>query len=135
MKPLRILVIDDDAAITVALALVLRARSHDVFTARDAATGLASFAAHRPDVLITDIILSGDLAIEMIEQIRRASSEVLIIAMSGGFDLGGASLLHRATAAGADVCLNKPFEMTELFEALEQRHAKATGPPDGLVRH
>lgn len=129
MIPTRVLVIDDDEAITVSLALVLRAKGYEVVTAPDAAAGLAQYHAHQPQIVISDIVMPGHLGFDTISAIRRASADVLIVAMSGSIEARGDRLLEHARAVGADGYLRKPFEMHELLEALarlpalhDQRH-------------
>lgn len=116
--PTRILVIDDDAAITVSLAVVLRAKGYEVVTAPDAATGLAQYHAHQPHIVISDIVMPGQLGFDTIGAIRQASRDVLIVAMSGSIEARAGRLLDHAHAVGADVYLHKPFEMDELLAAL-----------------
>lgn len=118
MTPTRILVIDDDVAITVSLAVVLRAKGYEVVTAPDGAAGLAQYHAHQPHIVISDIVMPGQLGFDTIDAIRQASRDVLIIAMSGSIEARAGRLLGQAHAAGADVYLHKPFEMDELLDAL-----------------
>lgn len=116
--PTRILVIDDDVAITASLAMVLRAKGYEVVTAPDGMSGLAQYRAHRPQIVISDIVMPGHLTFDAIGAIRRASPDVLIVAMSGSIEARGGRPLDQACTVGADLYLHKPFEMTELLDAL-----------------
>lgn len=116
---LRILVIDDDEAIRLSLSFLLNAKGFDVLFAEDAATGLAKFLEHSPDVVISDMIMPGSAGIETIGRIRSCNATIPIIAMSGSIEGGPASLLKRARNAGADYCLEKPFEGYDVLDILD----------------
>lgn len=118
VTPTRVLVIDDDVAITVSLAVVLRAKGYDVVTAGDGLTGLAQYRAHHPQIVISDIMMPGQVGIDTIDTIRRASADVRIVAMSGSIETRGSRLRDLACSAGADAYLHKPFELHELLDAL-----------------
>lgn len=54
----RILVIDDDADFVEYARIVLESASYQVLTAGDAASGLSIIRAERPDLVITDMMMS-----------------------------------------------------------------------------
>jgi CheY-like chemotaxis protein len=54
----RVLVVDDEPQILRALAINLRARHYDVFTAATGAGALAEAAAHEPDLVVLDLGLN-----------------------------------------------------------------------------
>jgi CheY-like chemotaxis protein len=115
----KVLVIDDDEAIGESLSMLLRRKGYEVLLATDGKAGLALFEAHRPALVITDMVMPGDQGFDTVAAIKRAKPDARIIAMSGSrIGLGGG--LDRAAAAGADVCLEKPFEAADLFGALER---------------
>src|SRR5262249_37672636 len=60
-RPLKVLVVDDNVDAAQSLALLLRARGHEVEVAHDGASTLALAAAQRPDVIFLDIGLPGGL--------------------------------------------------------------------------
>jgi two-component system response regulator AtoC len=115
----RILLVDDEADVRRALATFLRGMGHDV---RLAANGVEAIAALRDsaDLLITDINMPDMDGIEMVTTLREAASTMPIIAMSGGglFDKG--MLLDAAEALGADLALEKPFDLEVLRAAVEK---------------
>lgn len=51
----RVLIIDDDQAVTETFARMLRMEGHDVATAHDAETGLREAHEHPPDAIIVDL--------------------------------------------------------------------------------
>lgn len=118
LTPRRVLVIDDDLAITVSLAMVLRAKGYEVATAADGAAGVAQYEAHHPDIVISDMSMPGQPGVDTIRTIRHANHDVLIVAMSGSIEARGHRLPELANLAGADAYLHKPFELDELLDAL-----------------
>ena len=68
----------------------------------------------RPAVVVTDMVMARGDGIETILELRRRAPDVRILAMSGGGQCGGRDLLELARCAGADACLAKPFQVSEL---------------------
>jgi CheY-like chemotaxis protein len=114
-----ILVIDDDAAVLHSLAALLEDAGFRVHTASDGVKGLAAFRAHRPDLVLTDIIMPEKEGIAVTMEIRREYPSTKIIAMSGGGRMGNSNFLEIASKLGADVTLAKPFDGDQLLSALE----------------
>ena len=57
MKPLKVLVVEDDALTRDMLETVLSVRGHEVRSASNGAVGLEEIVAWRPDVLVTDLYM------------------------------------------------------------------------------
>ena len=53
----KILIVDDDPDILVAIGAVLEARNYQVVTARDGEEGLAKLKEERPDLMILDLLM------------------------------------------------------------------------------
>ena len=56
-KRAKILIVDDDPDILVAIGAVLEARDYQVVTARDGEEGLAKLKEERPDLMILDLLM------------------------------------------------------------------------------
>lgn len=85
--------------------------------------------------VVTDIVLPGMSGLEAIEVLRRRYRDLSIIAISGG-DVSKSSeeILYRARQLGADRFLVKPFEKSDLLDAIKgasglssQRSEKGAG--------
>ncbi len=113
-----VLVIDDDPDIRHALGLMLRTNGFGVSLAENGAEGLSRLQQHGADIVLTDMTLPGLSGVEVIRQVRERDPATWIIAMSGGMTASRWTTLHRATQAGADICLDKPFDPGELLEAV-----------------
>ena len=122
--PILILVIDDDAAIRMSLSILLQAKGYGVVVAPDGAEGFAQFLKHKPQIVMSDMIMPGHEGLVTIRKMRELAPDLPIIAMSGSVEGGPASFLQKAQAAGATLCLEKPFETDELLGLLTSFEVK-----------
>ena len=112
----RILIIDDDAAVSRTLSLILSRAGHQVTTATSGRKGLELLSQDGFDLVLTDIIMPELDGIEAIRRIRNDHPGLRIIAMSGGGQIDKADFLHMAEALGADRVLEKPVRSERLLE-------------------
>jgi CheY-like chemotaxis protein len=119
---MKILVIDDDAAIGMAIRALLRSESCDVVVVESGRLGLKALEQSRFDLALIDIFMPGMDGIETIRRCHRSASTMPIVAMSGfrfRYNWGTApNYLKIACKLGATRYLRKPFEPTELFAAI-----------------
>lgn len=125
----RILVIDDNEDLCVAMQGVLEVAGFAAAYEVDGDRGLERLQEEGFDVVITDIFMPGREGLETIRLLRQKFPGVKIIAMSGGGDLGiGGEYLQIAGHLGAGKTLRKPFGSDVLLSAIreilgdEQRH-------------
>lgn len=118
----RVLVVDDEPQILRALAINLRARHYDVFTAVTGAEALAMAAAHNPDLVVLDLGLPDLDGVEVIRGLRGWSAAPIVI-LSGRTDSADKV---EALDAGADDYLTKPFGVDELLARLRALSRRAT---------
>ena len=121
----RVLIVDDEPAILKALAINLRARKYEVFTAATGTEALAVAASHPPDVVILDLGLPDLDGREVIGGLRGWTA-VPILVLSGR--TGSADKVD-ALDAGADDYVTKPFGMDELLARLRAMTRRG-GPSD-----
>ena len=110
-----ILIIDDDPDFRRFVAQTLSATGHQISEAKAGIDGVAAVHARHPELVITDIVLSGK--VETIHELRRGAPDLKIVAVSGSirpeFDL------YIATALGANAVLKKSFSTRELLSIVE----------------
>ncbi len=102
------------------LALVMEHAKHQrfsVITAPDPGVALAMVEMALPDVLMTDLFLPDRAGLSLISEIRKRSSETVIIAMA---DTGDSRTILQAVRAGAGDFLQKPVSVEELEQALDR---------------
>jgi DNA-binding NtrC family response regulator len=87
MNEMSLLYVEDDKRCREVLADVMRRYpSLTVYEADNADEGLEKFITLRPEIVITDIVMSGHNGIWLIEQIRKISKDTLILIMSAYYD-------------------------------------------------
>jgi len=115
-----ILVIDDDEALRRVILRTLGAKNHRLIEAPNGVEGMKMVEEHKPDAVITDILMPQKEGIETIREIRERAPGVKIIAISGGGSSHNLMFLDVARAFGADAALAKPFRPNELTAMVDQ---------------
>jgi CheY-like chemotaxis protein len=125
---LNVLVIDDERDVRDAIKRVLERAGYSVRTTGEAGEALAELRRCGADIVITDIIMPKINGVEAIESIRREFPAVRIVAISGGGNFGitayqptaitTSAYLAAAERAGAHGVLTKPFESSDLLNAV-----------------
>lgn len=110
----RVLVVDDEPEIVRALAINLRARRYEVFTASTGTEALAVAGHHPPDLVVLDLGLPDLDGVEVIHGLRGWSSAPILV-LTGRSD---STDKVEALDAGADDYLTKPFGVDELLARL-----------------
>jgi CheY-like chemotaxis protein len=118
-----ILVIDDEESIRSIIRRGLERFGHTIVEATDGAHGVRLFEETRFDLVITDLFMPGQEGIETILELRDRYPEIKILVVSGGLSFRGRTVdkegpLSDAEALGADASLNKPFQVTQLVEVV-----------------
>src|SRR5690348_9446745 len=125
MTPATILVADDDRAIRVVLSQALGQVGHNVRAASDASTLWQWVRDGEGDVVITDVVMPDENALDLIPRIRERRPDLPIIVMSAQNTLVTAI---RATERGAFEYLPKPFDLSNLVGAVERALAEVKDP-------
>nr|MDQ3389560.1 sigma-54 dependent transcriptional regulator [Gemmatimonadota bacterium] len=121
-----VLIVDDEPNIRRMLGSLLRAegfRTREAGTARGA---LAEIHAEEPDVVLMDLYMPGETALDALPELRELAPDLPVVIMSGKATLSDAV---RATKLGAFHFLEKPLTpesvLVTLRSALELRDARA----------
>jgi two-component system, chemotaxis family, chemotaxis protein CheY len=115
-----VLVIDDDPVICTVVQRVLERDGFTVAVAGDAQSGLSRFAEMSPDLVIVDILMPGKEGIATILELREASPDARILAMTGGGSFAANEVLRIAELIGADNSLQKPFAPRKLLATVKR---------------
>ncbi|HKV23968.1 MAG TPA: response regulator [Candidatus Acidoferrum sp.] len=106
--------IDDSATMREVIKIAFRRESINVITCADAASALAQFDQHKPDVVITDVIMPDQDGYSVCSQIKQHPefSSTPVVLMSG---VVNKSVADKAVAVKADELIRKPFQPQELI--------------------
>src|SRR5690606_41097601 len=74
-ESLRVLIVDDEAALREVLLLRLRGWGYDARAAKDVEEAEARIDTWRPDVVVTDVVLPGSSGIDLLRRLKAARSE------------------------------------------------------------
>jgi len=123
---LKILVVDDNKETVAGLKSFLDEKYKIVF-AYDGLEGFQIFENDKEgiDLVITDLVMPSISGVALIEIIKKKYPETLIVAITGW----GHHPKALASEAKADLVLDKPFEMEELHQALENIFKKGFRKP------
>jgi len=120
MKP-RILIVDDDEAITQQLFWML-SDDYDVVTANDLQTAVRRVTVYEPAVSILDLHLppevdSPEVGLRLLEYIKAHIPESKVLVMSS---TSGVETRKSCYAVGADEFLDKPFDTEHLLSTMRR---------------
>ncbi|MDZ4374126.1 MAG: response regulator [Phenylobacterium sp.] len=108
------LIIDDDPALRRLMSMAFGRAGFATVSADNGRTGVAMAKAHRPDLVVTDIVMPDIEGIGAIRAIKQGARPPKVVAISGAGRTRGADYLAWARHLGADAVLAKPFRMAEL---------------------
>jgi two-component system, NtrC family, response regulator AtoC len=131
----RILAIDDEINIRRLLTNELEQEGFRVATAATGEQGLALADKERFDLALVDLKLPCMSGIDVIRSIRRMSSPVDAIVITGHGDIDGAV---QSMKLGALDFITKPFKLSELIPLIDQavrqkRALEQSGSPDSMA--
>ena len=116
-RPLRVLIVDDNADLTYMMSELIDKCGHDVRVAGDGPTALQTAATFHPDVMFVDIAMPKMDGFRVANEIRRSSvvDDCLLIAVTG---YGNAAHHTLGMQAGFDHYVVKPVAFRTLSELL-----------------
>lgn len=133
----RLLIVDDEPDVRLAMRRVLERAGYGVRVAANAEQAIEELRAESVELMITDMIMPKENGASLIASVKAEFPDVRIVAISGGGNFWPEGYKHEAittsaylaaaSTAGADGVLAKPFEILELLEVI--REVLAGGPP------
>lgn len=126
--PPTILVVDDEPAITDAVAYTMRKEGYRVEIAGTGTDAIAKARQLRPDAIVLDVMLPGIDGLQVCRTLRAESTVPILLLSAKGEEVDRIVGLE----LGADDYLGKPFAMRELLarvRAMLRRAQMMSGPP------
>lgn len=128
----KILIIDDDPDLSLAMALRLQASGFRVVTAPDSITALSVTLKEKPDIILLDIGLPGGNGLTFLRKLRSMTVPLIPVVVITAFD---SSIEPQARALGIAAFFQKPVDHTELLSVIRNATSPATAdePSVGAV--
>lgn len=125
---MRVLIVDDDAALGLFLQKGLKLEGHTVDLVGDGQAALEWMQEHRPDLVVLDLSLPKRDGVEVLEEMQGRLNGTAVLVLTGR------SMVEERVKClnlGADDCLLKPFsfhELTARCRALLRRKERFADP-------
>ncbi len=127
MKPLRLLLVDDDPGLRALLRATLEVVDMHVAEAESAEEAAAHVERDRPDVVVLDVKMPGKGGLDYCRELKDdpATADIQVVLLTGSD--GSRDIDWRA--CGADAFLLKPFSPLELLAIVERLAGGLYGVP------
>ncbi len=112
----KILLVEDEPGLVLALTDLLTDEGYDVSTASDGAVGFEMASTGRFDVIVLDVMLPGKNGFDVCRDLRMQETSTPILMLTARGQVADKVV---GLKLGADDYLTKPFEPTELLARLE----------------
>ena len=124
----KLLLVDDEVAITDRLAPFLNRSGFNVKVAADGEAALAAIPSFSPDLIILDVLMPHLDGREVLRQLRKEGDWTPVILLT---QVGESTERAMALMEGADDYINKPFDSNELVARINAvlRRASPGQPP------
>ena len=117
MKPLKILLVDDDPEFAKSMAMMLELENHQIEISYDGESGVRKFSEGVFDVTFMDVRLPGMNGVESFFAIRKIKPDAKVIMMTA---FSVEQLIEQAIDGGAFGVFNKPLDLDEVLRMLER---------------
>lgn len=118
----KILVVEDDRRIALALTVRLRASGFEVITAPDALAGVNQARKHEPALVVLDLMMPAGGGLKVAERLRNLTqtATVPIIFLTASKD---ADMKRQALEFSPVAYLEKPYDAQDLLNAVHEAMA------------
>jgi two-component system alkaline phosphatase synthesis response regulator PhoP len=122
----RILLVDDEPAVTDLLAYNLRKAGYEPLVAADGREALRLARESNPDLVLLDLMIPEVDGLDVCRELRKSSSVPIIMITARGEEIDRVVGLE----LGADDYVCKPFSVRELLARIKAVLRRASSPPD-----
>jgi DNA-binding response OmpR family regulator len=126
-KPIRVLLVDDEADFVETLAERLEIRGFEPSVALDGPAALERLKDFVPDVMVLDLKMPGMGGLEVLRESLRKSPKLPVIMLTGH---GSEQERDEALASGASTYLQKPIDIESLAKLLEETTSAGAAPAE-----
>lgn len=115
----RVLIVDDEPNIVLALEFLMQKEGYEVRTAEDGEIALQEMLSFKPDLLILDVMMPKIDGFEVCQRVRteQANRNVIILMLTAK---GREVESEKGLQMGADLYVTKPFSTRELVQKVKE---------------
>jgi two-component system OmpR family response regulator len=113
--PVRVLVVDDEPALTELLSMALRYEGWEVKTSGDGLHAVRTARSYRPDAVVLDVMLPDLDGLEVLRRLRADGTDVPVLFLTAK---DGVEDRVAGLTAGGDDYVTKPFSLEEVVARL-----------------
>jgi len=118
-EPRKVLIVDDEPNILMALEFLFKRSGYEVRLARDGGEALKEAEAWRPDLMLLDIMMPVKNGYEVCQSVRErpdfAGLKIVMLSAKGS-----EAEINKGLSLGADRYVTKPFSTQELLATIDQ---------------
>jgi DNA-binding response OmpR family regulator len=117
--PKKILIVDDEPSIIVALQFLMEQNGYETIVAFSGEEAMEAVARHRPDLILLDIMLPVVDGFEVCQRVRENPEwrDIRIVLVTA---LGSDINVTKGLDLGADAYITKPFANVELVAKVKE---------------
>jgi len=128
----RILIVEDETAISEPLTFLLKREGYDVHAVEDGRSAITAFDANHPDLILLDLMLPGMPGTEVCRELRTRSNVPIIMLTAKDSEVD----IVVGLELGADDYVTKPYSSRELLarmRAVLRRRVEAETEDDAVL--
>jgi CheY-like chemotaxis protein len=112
-----IVIIDDSNFQRKIITKFVKAEGHETYEGANGKIGLELIAAHKPDTILCDLVMPEVDGFEVLRTLQEQGSKIPVIILTADIQ---APVREQCMQLGAKKFLNKPFNQSQMREALEE---------------
>lgn len=115
----RVLIVEDQTDIRKLIRMTLEFEAYDIHEASDGATGLSLARSERPDIMLLDVMMPGEMdGLQVCQALKKdpATRDIKVVLLTAR---GQARDREAGQLAGANEYLVKPFSPLQLIDTIE----------------
>lgn len=114
-----ILIADDEPNILISLEFLMKREGYEVRLARDGQEAIDAILAHRPDLVLLDVMMPRKSGFDVCQEVRATESvrDTRILMLTAK---GRDTDVAKGLALGANAYMTKPFSTRELVEKVRE---------------
>lgn len=126
---LNVLIVEDEPSYVEALKVTLEPEGFEVTPIVDGRSAIAAFEAHRPDIMLLDLMLPDLSGLDVLRAVRQKSDVPVIVVSAKSSEAD----IVTALELGADDYLTKPYSSRELIARIRANTRRLTPDDDELL--